>query len=94
MGSLAELMMVSGGNVTNIVKHLEVDGLVSRTAQQSDNRSFIVKLSDQGTKQFENIAPAHEQWITSLTEGLDTKEIHALIDNLDRLKAHIKTSAA
>ena len=93
MSSLAELMMVSGGNVTNIVKQLERDELVTRSPQEQDNRSFIVKLSDQGRKQFERMAPTHEHWISVLTEGLEPKEMQSLIANLDKLKAQIKANA-
>lgn len=84
--------MVSGGNVTNIVRQLEQDGLVTRTPQEHDNRSFIVHLSSRGKKQFEKMAPTHEQWIASLTEGLDADEINSLMENLDKMKAYIKRS--
>ncbi len=94
MSSLAELMMVSGGNVTNIVKQLERDGLVTRTPQKQDNRSFIVNLSNKGKAEFEKMAPTHEQWITMLTDGLEADELQSLINNLDKLKAHIKASGA
>lgn len=91
MSSIAEMMMVSGGNVTNIVKQLERDGLVSRTPQAHDNRSYIVNLSSRGRRQFEKMVPQHEEWIANLTEGLSAKEIKSLMDNLDKLKGHIKT---
>ena len=93
MSSLAEMMMVSGGNVTAIVKQLEQDKLVSRTPQQKDNRSFIVKLSAKGTKLFEEMAPTHEKWIIELTEGLDNKKINSLINSLDQIKAHVKSGS-
>ena len=93
MSSLAEMMMVSGGNVTAIVKQLEQDKLVSRTPQQQDNRSFIVKLSDKDTKLFEEMAPTHEKWIIELTEGLDNKKINSLINSLDQIKAHVKSGS-
>ena len=85
MSRIAEMMMVSGGNVTNIVKQLERDGLVSRTSQPHDNRSFIVQLSERGKTQFEEMVPTHEQWISGLTEGLSAKEIQSLMTNLDKL---------
>ena len=93
MSSLAEMMMVSGGNVTAIVKQLEQDKLVSRSPQQKDNRSFIVKLSAKGTKLFEEMAPTHEKWIIELTEGLDNKKINSLINSLDQIKAHVKSGS-
>jgi len=93
MSSLAELMMVSGGNVTNIVKQLERDEFVTRTPREHDNRSFIVNLSEKGRRQFEKMAPTHEHWVSMLTEGLNPDEMQSLIANLEKLKAHIKASA-
>ena len=90
MSSLAEMMMVSGGNVTNIVKQLEKEGLVNRTPQEKDNRSFIVTLSSKGEQTFEKMMPAHESWIVSIMDGLDAEEIQPLMDSLDRIKAHIR----
>jgi MarR family 2-MHQ and catechol resistance regulon transcriptional repressor len=83
-------MMVSGGNVTNIVKQLEKEGLVNRTPQEKDNRSFIVTLSSKGEQTFEKMMPAHESWIVSIMDGLDTDEVQPLMESLDRIKAHIK----
>lgn len=93
MSSLAELMMVSGGNVTNIVKQLEKDGLVNRVPQTNDNRSFIVSLSKEGQRRFKKMALAHEHWVISLMDGLDHDELVTLIENIDNLKSSIKTAA-
>ena len=92
MSSLAELMMVSGGNVTNIVKQLEKDGFVNRVAQEKDNRSFIVSLSELGLQRFEKMMLAHEGWVVSLMDGLKPDEVQSWKENIYKLKAHIKTS--
>ena len=93
MSSLAELMMVSGGNVTNIVKQLEKDGFVNRVAQEKDNRSFIVTLSELGLQRFEKMMLAHEGWVISLMDGLEPDELQSLMENIDKLKGHIKAGA-
>ena len=94
MSSLAELMMVSGGNVTNIVKQLEKDGFVNRVAQKKDNRSFIVTLSELGLQQFEKMMLAHEGWVISLMDGIKPTELQSLMENIDKLKDHIKAGAS
>ena len=91
MSSLAEMMMVSGGNVTNIVKQLESSEFVKRTPQPADNRSFIVTLTKKGQRAFDRMMPQHEGWIVSMMDGLDSKDIQALMDGLDKLKSHIKS---
>lgn len=60
MSNHAELMMVSGGNATNIVKQLDKDGFVNRVAEATDNLSFIMTLSSKGLEQFEKMASVHE----------------------------------
>jgi len=91
MSNLAEMMMVSGGNVTSIVKQLEKEGLVNRSAQHGDNRSFIVTLSAKGLALFETMMPAHEAWIAKMMDGLNLDEIQSLMGNLDKIKNHIKS---
>ncbi len=93
MSNLAEMMMVSGGNVTSIVKQLEKEGLVKRTAQPHDNRSFIVTLSAQGQALFEKMTPAHEAWIASMMSSLEVDDLQSLMHNLDKIKNHIKHTA-
>ena len=92
MSSLAELMMVSGGNITNIVKQLEAEGLVKRSPQEKDNRSFIVTLSDIGAQRFDKMRDAHEGWIVDLTNGVPVEEMLTLLNQLDVLKRAIKNN--
>ena len=92
MSSLAEMMMVSGGNVTSIVKQLEKEELVKRTAQKQDNRSFIVTLSAKGLDLLEKMMPAHEAWIASMMSDLEMEEIQSLMANLNKIKNRIKSN--
>jgi len=94
MSSLAEMMMVSGGNVTNIVKQLEKEDLVKRRPQALDNRSFIVTLSKKGLRRFEQMMPAHEQWIVSMMAGLNGSDLPSLMENLDQIKSQIKKGSS
>ncbi len=91
MSSLAELMMVSGGNVTSIVKQLETQGLVKRAAQKNDNRSFIVTLSKNGQAKFEQMLPEHESWIIDIMSSLDNEDLDPMMNKLDKIKAYIKS---
>ena len=91
MSSLAELMMVSGGNVTNIVKQLEKTALVKRTPQATDNRSLLVTMTAKGQRVFDKIMPQHEAWIVSMMEGLAAEDVQALMQGLGKLKTHIKS---
>ena len=45
MGELSRLMMVSGGNVTGLVRQLEEEGLVNRVPLKTDRRTYLVGLT-------------------------------------------------
>ena len=53
MRELSQRLMVTGGNVTGITDQLEAEGLVVREAHPSDRRSFTVKLTASGRRQFD-----------------------------------------
>jgi len=94
MNELSRQLMVSGGNVTGITDQLEQEGLVARTPYPGDRRAFTVKLTEQGSKRFREMAARHEQWIVELLGGLSRDEKELMIDELWKLKTHINTVVA
>ena len=74
MRELSQRLMVTGGNITGITDQLEAEGLVSRDAHPSDRRSFAVKLTAAGRRQFKKMASTHEQWIVELLSGWSAEE--------------------
>ena len=93
MGELSQRLMVTGGNVTGIAGQLENEGLVSRSAQAGDRRSFVLSLSAAGRRSFAKMAARHEQWVASLVSGLADHERHALHGLLARLKHTLRTGS-
>lgn len=63
MGELSRALLVSNGNVTSIVRHLQEEGLVSAKPDPTDRRSSIVALTPKGKKIFIEWARAHHGWI-------------------------------
>jgi DNA-binding MarR family transcriptional regulator len=88
MGELSRRMMVTGGNVTGITDQLEKDGLVVRDADPDDRRSFRVRLTPEGKRQFARMATEHERWIVGMFAGLSEREKA----DLERLMGRLKTS--
>ncbi len=94
MGELSSLMMVSGGNVTGLVRQLEKEGLVSRTPAKTDRRTFLVGLTRKGKKYFDRMAESHENWVIELFAGLDHDAQEALMNALSRLKSSVMGAGA
>ena len=89
MGGLAALLKVSNGNTTGIVKRLEDDGLVSRTASKQDRRSAHVRLTARGKSSFSAMAHAHEAWLDELFAGLDSDDIAMVMEAIGRMRTSV-----
>ncbi|MDY0746862.1 MarR family transcriptional regulator [Paucibacter sp. R3-3] len=88
MRELSQRLMVTGGNVTGITDQLEAEGLVAREAHPSDRRSFAVKLTAAGRRQFKKMASTHEQWIVELLAGWSAEQKTQVYELLAVLKDH------
>ena len=88
MRELSQRLMVTGGNVTGITDQLEAEGLVAREAHPTDRRSFAVKLTAAGRRQFKKMASTHEQWIVELLAGWSGEQKAAVYELLAVLKDH------
>lgn len=89
MRDLSRRLMVTGGNVTGITDQLEAEGLVLRETRADDRRSFIVKLTPQGRRQFKRMAATHEGWIVELFAGWTPAQKTQVHELLAQLKAHL-----
>lgn len=89
MNQLSRYLMVTGGNVTGLTDQLTREGLVMRSDDPEDRRSYLVKLTAKGRKEFAVMAAEHEQWIESLFAGLSGKEKFILYEVLGRLRSEI-----
>jgi DNA-binding MarR family transcriptional regulator len=94
MGELSRRMLVTGGNVTGIVDQLERAGLIQRTEDPADRRAYLVKLTKEGRRLFEQMAAEHEAWIVNLFCAIPKREQRALSESLAQLRAQLtrKTS--
>ncbi|HEY1091145.1 MAG TPA: MarR family transcriptional regulator [Burkholderiaceae bacterium] len=89
MRALSQRLMVTGGNVTGITDQLEAEGLVLREAHKSDRRSYTVKLTPTGKRQFRRWAATHEQWVVELLAGWSAAEKQQVYGLLAGLKSHL-----
>ena len=89
MNLLSRYMMVTGGNVTGLTDQLVKEGLVQRTDDPDDRRSYRVALTDKGRSEFALMATEHEQWLTGLFDGLPRASKDALYEHLGHLRVQL-----
>jgi DNA-binding MarR family transcriptional regulator len=81
---LADSLLVTKGNVCQLVDKLEDRGLISRLQQGRTNRLF---LTDEGRRLFEQVVPAHEVAIAERFSVLSMEEqarLYELLRKFDR----------
>ena len=91
MNVLSKKLMVSGGNITGLTDQLVKEGLVVRQDDPNDRRSYLLICTDEGRREFAEMAQSHENWITELMQDLGTPEIEQLYASLDHLKNLLTT---
>lgn len=89
MGELSRALLVSNGNVTQLVQKLVRDGLVEINHLPNDRRTSLVRLTDRGRSQFDRLAQAHSDWIDELLGELDFIHRERLYVALGVLKVSI-----
>ena len=81
---LADSLVVSKGNVCQLLDKMEGRGWISRVQEGRANRLF---LTDEGRRLFEDVVPAHEAGIAerfSVLSEMDQARLHELLRKLDR----------
>ena len=89
MGALSRALLVSNGNVTQLVQKLAKDGLVRIDPSPADRRASIVKFMPRGRTEFAGLAAAHHDWIDGLLADVDAETRENLYSALGALKRSI-----
>ena len=89
--TIGERMIERTPGVTRLIDRMETKGLVTRTRCTADRRRVWCKITDEGLAL---IGPLDEQ-VNALDDflhgPLDETELAALVDYLDRIRAHANT---
>jgi DNA-binding MarR family transcriptional regulator len=94
MGALSRALLVSNGNVTQLVQKLARDGLVRIAPSPADRRASIVRMTAKGRAEFDGLAAAHHDWIDALVAGMDAGARENLYQALGDLKRSIAKGQA
>lgn len=83
-GDLARSLLVTKGNVTQLLAKMESRDLIER---RSEGRAKRLYLTEEGRKLYDEVVPAHEDFIAGRFEALSEDEretLHDLLRKLDR----------
>lgn len=79
MSDLAERVLLSSSGLTHLVTRLERDGLVSRSVDEQDRRSFFALLTPTGRRRLREARVTHNEVIrTQLTRRLSQAQLAAM----------------
>jgi DNA-binding MarR family transcriptional regulator len=93
MSEVSELLMVSNGAITALVQKLEADGFIHREVDSEDRRTFRLRLSQEGAKEFGRMARRHEEWVIALIGELSPVAQSDLLQHLTLLKRRLDKHA-
>jgi DNA-binding MarR family transcriptional regulator len=86
MTELAERVVLSASGVSHLVTRLERDGLVRRTADPADGRSFFAELTPAGRRRLRDSRPTHNAVVRArLTDRLTATQLETLGRLWDRV---------
>lgn len=91
MGDLSQALLVSGGNLTALVRQLRDRGFVSMQRDPNDGRSWIVCITEEGRHHFSEVASAHHHWIADMFGGLPADRCDVLYELLAEVKESLAT---
>lgn len=85
MKELASKVGVTTGTLTVLVDNLTKAKLVERVPHGTDRRSILVKLTEQGTKLFQEHDTLHLKLTKQLTAGFNEEEVQLLNKLISRV---------
>lgn len=89
MGELSQALLVSGGNLTTLVRQLERQGFVEMRRDPNDGRSWLVKITASGRRHFKKVAIEHHHWISGMFGGMSVEHTEQLYELLAELKSSL-----
>ncbi|WP_417450179.1 MarR family winged helix-turn-helix transcriptional regulator [Kordiimonas sp.] len=87
LSALSKQLMVSNGNVTQVMTPLIKEGLVERQPCPNDARAAMARLSAAGRATFEAMASEHAEWVEDIFSPLTATEHAQLQYLLEKLGA-------
>ena len=93
MGELSQALLVSGGNLTALVRQLEKQGDLRMERDPDDRRSWVVTITPAGRRHFRKMAEEHHHWVAGMFAGMSADHSEQLYELLAELKQSLAASA-
>jgi len=74
---LSELMLCTKGNTTRIIQGMIVDGLIYRTENPEDRRSFQLYLSKSGEQVYKEVSLEYQKYVKEMLSKLNEDQLEA-----------------
>jgi len=87
---LAELLIVSGGNVTGLIDRLERQGLVERSPRPGDRRVHVIRATRRGARLIEDLWPGYLATIQEFTRPLSARQKRQAAALLERWRKGVR----
>jgi DNA-binding MarR family transcriptional regulator len=85
-GELASMEKVSTQAISQVLSHLQAEGLIRRTPSKEDGRKVLITLSEEGRKLVRRRVNEKQEWLTrSIGQKLNAREKQILADATDIL---------
>lgn len=82
---------VDVSSITPRLKRLEQAGLVTRERTPSDGRSFLIRISAEGSRALESVHAARREVLDDALVGTDSTSVAAAATTLRRVADHLAT---
>lgn len=86
----SRLLASASNNITGLIDRMENDGLVVRSPNPDDRRSFIVRLTRTGASIFEDMAIEHGHWVGKGFGGISATELRSMQSSMLELRKHLE----
>ncbi|GAA3729108.1 MarR family transcriptional regulator [Plantactinospora mayteni] len=90
---LSDLLMLSRAGMTNRLDRLESAGMIERSLDRADRRSFQIRLTEQGYDTVDAAMTQHTANVTALLANLTPRELTTLDALARKLLHHLTTPA-
>ena len=87
---LAELLIVSGGNVTGLIDGLEAMGLVERATRPGDRRVHVIKATQRGIDVIEELWPGYLAVLMKFTSPLSPAQKRQTAELLEQWRKGVR----
>ena len=86
--TLQDLLDIQSGSLSEILAKIEADGLLEKVKCGSDQRGYILRLTESGQALAKQVTACHEARVDKLLGCLSDDEQLALLAMLDKLTLH------